>query len=210
MACTGGSSVILKIILLVLLLLIISFLIVLLEKLFVPALKSKTEKDTNMLFADHQHIFTKLKPVEQIKEVTAKAFVLCNSEKSFEKKQQLKTIQGQTCALVNSIYNSLNDCKFSCIGLGDCRKVCKQRAIVIKNETAVITNLCIGCGACVEACPKHIIKLMPLNAQEPVQCANESLELTTCNSYKKDLKTEWTDKKGFKIWAYCYKLFYKK
>ena len=201
---------ILKIVLLVLLFLISTILVILLEKVILPTVKKHTQNNENMLFARHQHIFTKLKPVEPIAEVTAKAFVLCNPDKSFNKKNNLKTMPGQSCTLINSIYNSLNDCKYSCIGLGDCKKACPQRAIVLKNDTAVVTDLCIGCGQCIEVCPKHIIKLIPLNATKETECANQEVELTTCNSYEKALNAKWTPKKGFKLWTSCYKLFYNK
>lgn len=201
---------ILKIIILVLLLILISLLVIFLTCMYVPALKEQTKIKNNLIFSKHQHEFTKLKPLDPANEITHKAYVLCSFQKEFKKEPQIKTIKGQTCSLIASTYGSLNDCKFSCIGLGDCKRVCSQRAIVIKNETAVVTNLCTGCGACVDACPKGLIKLVSLNENLARKCCNTTLDLTTCNTFEQDLTPEWTEKKGFKIWHSCYKLFYRK
>ena len=46
-------------------------------------------------------------------------------------------------------------CTFACIGLGNCVKVCKFDAMHIVDGVAKVDrNKCVGCGACVEACPQ--------------------------------------------------------
>jgi electron transport complex protein RnfB len=44
-----------------------------------------------------------------------------------------------------------------------CRKACPQSAIVGERKQAhyVIEDRCIGCGACVSACPKDAIGIAP-------------------------------------------------
>ena len=44
-----------------------------------------------------------------------------------------------------------------------CRKACPQNAIVGERKQAhyVIEDRCIGCGACVSACPKDAIGIAP-------------------------------------------------
>ena len=134
-----------------------------------------------------------------------KAVVLCACDKTFNCKREIFNSE-HSCFLVNSLSDSGTDCKFACIGLGDCAKACPQKAIVIKNKTAVVTSICIGCGICAEVCPKKIIKLVPKTTKEIALCTNTENDLTSCNSKQKVKKLEWNEKKYFKIWAYCYKI----
>lgn len=201
---------ILKIIILVLILIVLALLVFFLTTVYSPAVKEQTKIDSNMFFAEHQYIFYKLKSTEKNLPVKEKAVVLCSCEKEFSKKSALKKTWGQTCNLINSVYGSINDCKFSCIGLGDCLKVCPQQAIEIKNETAVINSLCNGCGKCIEVCPKNVIKLLPISQGDYLECNNSSEELTSCDKIKNSKKKSWQAPKGFKIWQSCYRMFYKK
>lgn len=201
---------ILKIIILILILLVLALSVFFLTTIFSPAVKKQTKINSNMFFAPHQYIFNKLENSSQKNTITEKAVVLCSCEKKFTNKSSLKKTWGQTCNLINSVYGSLNDCRFSCIGLGDCLKVCPQQAIEIKNETAVINSLCTGCGKCVEVCPKNIIKLVPITQELVLECNNETEELTSCDNFKKSKKNSWQASKGFKIWQSWYKMIYKK
>lgn len=144
---------------------------------------------------------------DDVPESEKKAFVMCSSSKTFNCEKNTFN-EGQSCLLVNSIFGSGNDCKFSCLGLGDCVKACPQNAIFIENNTAVVSNLCIGCGLCIPACPKGVIKLINKTSKTQTVCCNKNAEdaLTTCSGYKKDENVQRTDKKGFKIWVQCYKI----
>jgi NAD-dependent dihydropyrimidine dehydrogenase PreA subunit len=135
-----------------------------------------------------------------------KAFVLCNSDKIFNS-DRIKYNSLHTCTMVKSVMGSGTDCKFSCIGLGDCAKVCPQEAIYFENKTAKISSLCIGCGKCIDVCPNNIIKLIPVDTKEIVICSNCSEEtMSTCNCKQKSNKVEWILKKDFKIWLNCYRI----
>jgi len=46
--------------------------------------------------------------------------------------------------------------KSSCIG---CAEVCSVGAIKRKNKVVIDYKKCIGCGACVEACPNKALSL---------------------------------------------------
>ena len=135
-----------------------------------------------------------------------KAVVLCACEKEFVNKRENFNSE-HSCRLINSTNESGIDCKFACIGLGDCAKICPQKAIDIKNHTAIVSSLCIGCGKCVEVCPKKIIKLVPKTTSVITQCGNNYESLTTCSHKLAEKNLEWKDKKYFKIWLYCYKMF---
>ena len=54
------------------------------------------------------------------------------------------------------------DCRFACIGLGNCVNACQFGAMHIENGVAKVDReQCVGCGNCVNACPKKIVKLIP-------------------------------------------------
>ena len=66
-------------------------------------------------------------------------------------------------------------CKFGCIGLGSCARVCDQKAIRIINKKAVVDeDMCIACGKCVKICPHHLIDIIPASAKQRVQCSSLS------------------------------------
>ena len=65
-------------------------------------------------------------------------------------------------------------CKYACLGLGSCAKVCKFGAISIKNGVAVVDKgKCTACGMCIDACPKHVIGLVADKEQKIVACSSK-------------------------------------
>ncbi|MBQ7480703.1 MAG: RnfABCDGE type electron transport complex subunit B [Lachnospiraceae bacterium] len=64
-------------------------------------------------------------------------------------------------------------CDFGCMGFGTCMNACEFGAISIVDGIAVIDkDKCRACGKCIEACPKHLIELIPYKAKYIVECAN--------------------------------------
>lgn len=200
---------ILKIILLITIFILLSLLIVFFALFFVPALKKQTNIKSEMLVSETEHKFRKLYESEEKYKVSERAVVLCNCNKTFKRTPELSAKKGQSCSIINSTYSSLNDCRFSCLGLGDCVKVCPQEAIFIKNGTATINELCNGCGKCISYCPKNLIKLVPVGTENLVLCSNNTQNLTTCDSLGKTEILSYPKKKGFKIWQSCYRLLNK-
>ena len=79
----------------------------------------------------------------------------------------------KSCATAAAMAGGPKDCRFACVGLGDCQVKCAFDAITIENGLVVINpDKCTGCGACVKACPRSVIKLMPLSQQVIVRCRN--------------------------------------
>ena len=62
-------------------------------------------------------------------------------------------------------------CNYGCLGYGSCVKACPFDAIHIVNGIArVDREACKACSKCVETCPKHLIELIPYDAQYVVPC----------------------------------------
>ena len=198
---------ILKIVLLSLLLIVITVVLFFLVYIFVPAVKKQTKIHENMIFSNIETtLFSVFHTTEKIVKPEKKAVVLCNCDKNFKNDSQVYKLSGVSCSVVASSKASMNDCKFSCIGLGDCKKVCPQDAIFIKNKTAIISSLCRGCGLCVNACPKNLIKLVPIVQNQTISCKNQTENLTTCSNFQKEFKISYPQKKYFKFWQSCYRI----
>lgn len=196
---------ILSIILLILIILIVSILLIFLFYILFPSIHNQNKIEENPVIANSEINY--IKPVKsQADKSDMKALVLCSCEKKFDIKQKIFN-ESYSCALVNKYSGTGTPCKYACIGLGDCVKICPQNAIIIKNHTAVITSQCTGCGKCVDACPISIIRLIPSNTSEYTICANKSDEKSGCTEELKTQKVVWNAKKHFKIWATCYRIF---
>lgn len=65
------------------------------------------------------------------------------------------------------------DCRFGCLGLGDCVAACDFGAIRVCNGVAQADpEKCVGCGKCAAACPRKLIDLVPKRSRATVQCMN--------------------------------------
>ncbi len=79
----------------------------------------------------------------------------------------------QSCALAADMAGGPKDCRFACIGLGDCMDKCMFGAISMKDGIANVNEArCTACGACVKACPRGAIRLMPQSQNVIVRCRN--------------------------------------
>lgn len=79
----------------------------------------------------------------------------------------------KSCATAAGVAGGPKECRFACIGLGDCARVCAFGAISMENGIAKIDeNKCVACGNCVEKCPRSAIRITPADTKVIVLCRN--------------------------------------
>lgn len=110
--------------------------------------------------------------VEKADSVRKTAIVQCaGCESATGKKAEYYGIK--TCKAAVQLYAGMGDCRFGCIGLGDCEAVCEFGAVHVCNGVAVVDpDVCRACGLCVNACPKKIITLTTTDDKPSVLCSN--------------------------------------
>ncbi len=79
------------------------------------------------------------------------------------------------CVAANFVLGGPKACKDGCLGGGDCVRACKFDAIHINENNVAQVDLekCVGCEACVAACPKNLIDLVPEPQLVFVDCKNK-------------------------------------
>ena len=84
----------------------------------------------------------------------------------------------------SAAYNGLNDCRaaanlggggkgcrYGCIGLASCARVCPFGAIEMRDGLAIVhPEICTGCGKCMEVCPRKLIRLVPASFKAHIYC----------------------------------------
>ncbi len=102
-----------------------------------------------------------------------RAVVHC-AAKSHQRKGGVEYRGEPTCAAANLVAG-YQGCTYGCLGLGDCVRVCDFDAIhVVEGLATVDYAKCTGCGACITACPRHIISRVPFKTEQMlvVACSN--------------------------------------
>ena len=102
------------------------------------------------------------------------ARVLCQGD--CESAKQKFEYQGiQDCNAACTVSDGYKSCKFACLGLGTCTKVCPFDAIHIdpvKKLPVVDEEKCAACGKCVAACPKGVLELASVKNEVALLCRN--------------------------------------
>lgn len=81
----------------------------------------------------------------------------------------------ETCEYNDGVAKGCKNCSFGCLGFGSCESVCPEGAIKVDNEKGyadIDARKCIGCGVCIDRCPKKIIKRIPKSAKVVVKCSS--------------------------------------
>ena len=159
-----------------------------------------------------------------------RAIVKCSPKRQFKTKR-LEYAGMTDCRIFGDSYGTENNCDYGCAGYGTCISFCPQEAIIIKNNTAVITNSCNGCGLCVSHCPQKLIELIPLEQFYYRQCAATGDSEINCSAACKDCSLCSSDEtiteqqaaacpsgslanlhpdanKGFNFWVFLYNIIY--
>lgn len=76
------------------------------------------------------------------------------------------------CNAAHMLFEGDKECKFGCLGMGSCMKVCPTDAIYYDSEGLVRVDRekCIGCEQCVDVCPTGVMKMIPYSADYIVAC----------------------------------------
>jgi Na+-translocating ferredoxin:NAD+ oxidoreductase RNF subunit RnfB len=79
-----------------------------------------------------------------------------------------------SCAAAAAVAGGGKGCTWGCLGLADCVVSCDFDAIHMNESSLPVVDIdkCTACGDCVEACPKDLFVLLPLNRHLLVQCRN--------------------------------------
>jgi Na+-translocating ferredoxin:NAD+ oxidoreductase subunit B len=100
------------------------------------------------------------------------AVVACSGDESLVR--PLFRYEGfKDCAAAFSLYGGPRGCGSGCLGYGNCVPVCHNRAISVKKGLASIdSELCDGCGVCLQSCPTGVIRMLPRRDAWYVACSS--------------------------------------
>lgn len=110
--------------------------------------------------------------IELIPKVKAKSVLCCQGGKKVRERFNYQGIKD--CISANLVLGGQKECIFGCLGFFDCVKLCPFEAISIGEGIPVISEeRCTGCGKCVEACPKRLFSLVPIDKKYFVLCRSK-------------------------------------
>lgn len=106
---------------------------------------------------------TTLKGAQKRSDKTAAKIVADLKNKVVSEKKPPRNLINQAEAAgfvnINKLINSKMNVNDSCVGCGQCVKLCPKGNIELRGGKAVIGKNCFGCMACIEFCPKEAINV---------------------------------------------------
>lgn len=160
---------ILHILMMVLVLFCIACVLFFIFYVLLPSLNAQKVNTANPLFSSDEFSYGKNADTDSLSDKVA--VILCSAERN--KNCKVRDYKGfADCSFYESQFDSADDCKYGCIGLGSCVKACTRNAISIVKGTAAVNLLCNGCGDCVSVCPRDLIKLV-----------DKGSEVSACRAY---------------------------
>lgn len=118
--------------------------------------------------------------------VPSRAVIHCFADNT--NRLKIQEYRGESTCATAHLVPYVQECVYGCLGLGDCKVSCKYDAIKITNDLALIDyDRCIGCGACIKACPRNIIEMVSFKKDQiaVVACSNQDSAKdvrSACNS----------------------------
>ncbi|MFQ5427525.1 MAG: RnfABCDGE type electron transport complex subunit B [Thermodesulfobacteriota bacterium] len=110
-------------------------------------------------------------------EVSAKkrniAVVLCNGGTAEARRDA--EYRGAVDCTASDLTGGGKACAFGCLGYGECVDSCEFGAMAMNDNglPVVFHDKCVGCGACVKACPRNIIEMHSEDHKLFVYCRNK-------------------------------------
>ena len=79
---------------------------------------------------------------------------------------------GLTTCYASHLVGGNKQCSYGCLGFGDCVQACQFNALYMdeKGLPVVIEENCTACGKCVDACPRNLFELHPIDQNVLVFC----------------------------------------
>ena len=113
------------------------------------------------------------------------AFVRCNGGTNAKKRYEYVGVKD--CISATKVAAGPLECNFGCLGFGSCVKACQFGAMSIGPNGAAVVDpeKCTNCGACMAACPRHLITSVPVSKKVHVACANQDkgkAAMSVCSS----------------------------
>ncbi len=131
------------------------------------------EAKTSACVAGDEELAAKLAAIMGVpaeKPIRLRAQVMCSGTAEYAKKKYIYN-GAEDCFAASKMSGGDKICPNGCTGLGTCINACIFDAISVVNGVAVVDyEKCQACGRCVEACPKHIIRLIPYESKHWVGC----------------------------------------
>lgn len=145
---------------------------------YAAALSSGATQNTGMCAPGGNEVSAKVAAITGLAsaDVVPKAAVVLCQGNSSNAKEKMVYSGVKSCRMASQLFGGAKACAYGCLGLGDCMDACEFDAIHICDGVARINPIvCRSCGACVKACPKSLIELLPLGVSKAaVLCKNRS------------------------------------
>ncbi len=88
--------------------------------------------------------------------------------------RQIADYQGhESCRAAHLVSGGGLQCSWGCLGLADCEVSCTFDAITMNAQKLPVVDVdkCTACGDCVDACPRDLFEILPVNHRLLVQCS---------------------------------------
>ncbi len=113
----------------------------------------------------------KLLGMEAVEAAPTVAHIFCKGSDS-KAVNQGRYIGIADCVAADLVTSATKVCPAGCLGLGSCTRACAFDAIVTEDGIArIIEEKCVACKKCVDACPRHLIRMVPKGEKVAVECS---------------------------------------